>query len=82
MIWAETPRDVAEQSDIVFSMVTNTQAVEAITQGADGIIAGMTSGKIYVDMSTMRSGLQPGFGRAGRRNGRADARCPGFPARW
>ena len=53
MQWADSPRAVAEASDIVFSMVTNTYAVEAITQGDDGIIAGLSSGKIYVDMSTM-----------------------------
>lgn len=53
MEWGESPRDVAERSDIVFSMVTNTKAVNAITQGDDGIIAGLEAGKIYVDMSTM-----------------------------
>ncbi|MAS34019.1 MAG: hypothetical protein CL610_08425 [Anaerolineaceae bacterium] len=53
MAWADTPRQVAETSDIVFTMVTNTQAVEAVTQGDDGIMAGLTAGKIYVDMSTM-----------------------------
>lgn len=50
---ADTPREVAEKVDIVFSMVTNTKAVEAITQGTDGIIAGLSAGKVYVDMSTM-----------------------------
>jgi 3-hydroxyisobutyrate dehydrogenase-like beta-hydroxyacid dehydrogenase len=53
MHWADTPRQVAEAADITFSMVTDTQAVEAITQGKDGIIAGLGPGKIYVDMSTM-----------------------------
>ncbi len=53
MNWGETPRAVAEGADIVFSMVTDTKAVRAITQGPDGIIAGLGSGKIYVDMSTM-----------------------------
>ena len=53
MKWADSPREVAEQTDIVFSMVTNTKAVAAITQGPDGIIAGLRAGKIYVDMSTM-----------------------------
>lgn len=53
MTWADSPRDVASATDIIFSMVTNTQAVEAITQGEDGILAGLTPGKIYVDMSTM-----------------------------
>jgi 3-hydroxyisobutyrate dehydrogenase-like beta-hydroxyacid dehydrogenase len=53
MQWADSPRAVAKQADIVFSMVTNTKAVEAITQGPEGIIAGLSEGKIYVDMSTM-----------------------------
>ena len=53
MTWASSPKEVAETSDIIFSMVTNTQAVQAITQGADGILAGLSPGKIYVDMSTM-----------------------------
>ena len=51
--WAGTPREVAQASDIVFSMVTNTQAVQAITQGPDGVLAGLKPGKIYIDMTTM-----------------------------
>jgi len=53
MRWAETPRRVAEAVDITFSMVTNTHAVGAITQGPDGILAGLGPGKIYIDMSTV-----------------------------
>jgi 3-hydroxyisobutyrate dehydrogenase-like beta-hydroxyacid dehydrogenase len=53
MAWGESPRAVAEACDIIFSMVTNTQAVNAITQGDQGVIAGLIPGKIYVDMSTM-----------------------------
>jgi len=53
MKWAETPRNVAEAADITFSMVTNTEALEAVTGGADGIIAGLSAGKIYIDMSTV-----------------------------
>jgi len=53
MKWADSPRAVAEAADITFSMVTNTQAVQAITQGPDGILAGLQPGKIYIDMSTM-----------------------------
>ncbi len=53
LVLADSPREVAKQVDMVFSMVTNTKAVEDITQGPDGIIAGLSAGKIYVDMSTM-----------------------------
>ena len=50
--WAESPRAVAERSEIVFTMVTNTAAVKAVTDGPDGILAGLAPGKVYVDMST------------------------------
>jgi 3-hydroxyisobutyrate dehydrogenase-like beta-hydroxyacid dehydrogenase len=50
---AATPREAAEQSDVVFSMVTNTKALEAVTEGPDGILAGLGPGKVYVDMSTV-----------------------------
>jgi len=53
MKWGETPRSVAEAADITFSMVTNTEALEAVTGGTDGIIAGLSAGKIYIDMSTV-----------------------------
>ena len=52
MQWGDSPRDVAERSEIVFTMVTNTAAVRAVTDGPDGIIAGLRPGTIYVDMST------------------------------
>jgi 3-hydroxyisobutyrate dehydrogenase-like beta-hydroxyacid dehydrogenase len=53
MKWADTPRAAAEAADMVFSMVTNTQALEAVTGGPDGILAGLGAGKIYIDMSTV-----------------------------
>jgi 3-hydroxyisobutyrate dehydrogenase-like beta-hydroxyacid dehydrogenase len=52
MRWGATPREVAESSDIVFTMVTNTAAVRAVTDGPDGILAGLAPGKVYADMST------------------------------
>jgi len=52
-VWADSPRQVVEASDVTFSMVTNTKALDAITQGPDGVLAGLKAGKIYVDMSTV-----------------------------
>jgi 3-hydroxyisobutyrate dehydrogenase-like beta-hydroxyacid dehydrogenase len=51
--WADTPRAVAERSDIVFTMVTNTVALESVVEGPNGILAGLRPGKIYIDMSTV-----------------------------
>lgn len=53
MKWADTPRAVAESSEITFSMVTNTEALKAVTNGPDGILAGLGRGKVYIDMSTV-----------------------------
>jgi len=53
MKWADTPRGVAEKADIVFSMVTDSAALEAIASGADGIVAGLGPGKVLIDMSTV-----------------------------
>jgi 3-hydroxyisobutyrate dehydrogenase-like beta-hydroxyacid dehydrogenase len=55
--WRDTPREVAAAADVVFSMVTDDQALEAITSGPDGILAGLTAGKTYVDMSTVNPQL-------------------------
>ena len=53
MTWADTPREVAERSDIVFSMLTDAPAVEQVTSGPDGLLAGIKPGAIYADMSTI-----------------------------
>ena len=51
--WGESPRAVAEAAEITFSMVTDTPALEAVTSGTNGILAGLNAGKIYIDMSTV-----------------------------
>src|SRR5579863_4798268 len=53
MQWADTPRAVASVSDYTFAMVTNAAAIQAITEGSDGIVAGLSAGKIFIDMSTI-----------------------------
>lgn len=53
MQWGATPREVAQRSDVTFTMVTNTSALEAVTSGADGLLAGLGPNKIYCDMSTI-----------------------------
>ncbi len=53
MRWGESPRAVAQAVDIVFTMVTNTQALHNVFNGPDGILAGLGPGKVYIDMSTV-----------------------------
>src|SRR5262245_64544465 len=67
MKWADTPRGVAESSDVVFSMVTDSSALESIANGPDGIIAGLGPGKLWIDMST----VSPAASRARSEKARA-----------
>lgn len=53
MQWAESPRDVAAVSEVVFSIVTDARAVRSVAVGESGIIAGLPQGGIYLDMSTI-----------------------------
>ncbi len=53
MKWADSPRAVAEVADVVFTMVTNSAALNAVLNGADGLLAGLAPGKLHVDMSTV-----------------------------
>jgi 3-hydroxyisobutyrate dehydrogenase-like beta-hydroxyacid dehydrogenase len=53
MKWADSPRAVVEAADVTFSMVTNSAALGAVANGLDGFLAGITKGKILVDMSTV-----------------------------
>ncbi len=51
--WCDTPREVAEASGILFTSLPDDAALEAAASGPDGIVAGLTRGKIWVDVSTI-----------------------------
>ena len=53
MKWADTSREVAESSDVVLSIVTDADAVKNVALGPDGIISGLSSDGVYLDMSTI-----------------------------
>jgi 3-hydroxyisobutyrate dehydrogenase-like beta-hydroxyacid dehydrogenase len=53
MTWADSPRAVAEASDFTFAMVTNAAAIQSVTEGPDGLLAGLSAGKTFIDMSTI-----------------------------
>jgi 3-hydroxyisobutyrate dehydrogenase-like beta-hydroxyacid dehydrogenase len=53
LIWLDTPREVTAAADIVISMVTDDDALDAIADGPDGLLAGLRPGAVYIDMSTV-----------------------------
>lgn len=57
----DSPRAVAEQSDVVITMLPDTPHVEAVLFGDDGVAAGLTEGKVVVDMSSISPGATAEF---------------------
>jgi 3-hydroxyisobutyrate dehydrogenase-like beta-hydroxyacid dehydrogenase len=53
MRWADSPGAVAEAADFTFSMVTNSAALAAVTDGPEGILAKLSANKVLIDMSTV-----------------------------
>ncbi len=53
MKWADSPRAVAEQSEIVFCIVTDDEAVREVALGEDGVLSGLKKGGVFIDMSTI-----------------------------
>ena len=53
MKWGDTPRAVAGAADVLFVMVTDSNALEGVSGGPDGFLAGLAKGKVVVDMSTV-----------------------------
>ena len=51
-VWADSPREAAEASEIVFTSLPGPTEVEAVGLGEDGILEGMSEGKVYFDLST------------------------------
>jgi 3-hydroxyisobutyrate dehydrogenase-like beta-hydroxyacid dehydrogenase len=53
MIWVDSPREAAQAGEIVISSVADNDALQGITGGSDGVLAGLSADQVYVDMSTV-----------------------------
>src|SRR5207342_932758 len=51
--WCDTPRALAEAADIVFTSIPDDGALDEVASGPDGILAGLRTGKTWVDLSTV-----------------------------
>jgi 3-hydroxyisobutyrate dehydrogenase len=77
----KSPRAVAEASDAVFSMVTDSAALRAIALGPEGVIAGLRAGAVWAEMSTVGPEVTRELGEAVAARGAAliDAPVSGSP---
>jgi len=64
LVLEKSPRAVAEASDAVFSMVTDSTALRAIALGPDGVVAGLRPGAVWAEMSTVSPDVTRELGRA------------------
>jgi 3-hydroxyisobutyrate dehydrogenase len=67
--WAETPKAVAQASDVTFSIVGYPTDVESVVLGEDGLLAGCREGSIIVDMTTSEPSLAARIAREAEKIG-------------
>lgn len=74
--WADSPRAVAQAADVVFTMVTDSVALDAITSGPHGLLEGLSAQKIFIDMSTVSPATTRTVSRQARERGAEMLDCP------
>jgi 3-hydroxyisobutyrate dehydrogenase-like beta-hydroxyacid dehydrogenase len=82
MGWANTPRELAQSVDVLFTMLTNTAAIEAVADGPDGVLAGLREGAVWADISTISPNASVALAERVRAAGASFLDCPvsGSPA--
>jgi 3-hydroxyisobutyrate dehydrogenase-like beta-hydroxyacid dehydrogenase len=82
MGWAETPRELAGSVDVLFTMLTNTAAIETIAEGENGVLAGLRPGTVWADISTIAPDVSVALAARVEETGARFLDCPvsGSPA--
>ena len=75
-VWADGPKAVAEQSDVVFTIVGFPSDVREVVLGPDGALAGCEAGNVLVDMTTSEPSLAVEIYDAARAKGVASVDAP------
>src|SRR5688572_2896322 len=52
---AATPAELAARSEAIITILTDASAIEAVYNGKDGLLSGSVTGKLFMEMSTVRS---------------------------
>ncbi len=67
--WAGSPAEVGGQSDLVISMLSTPEVVQAVASGEDGLLNGLAAGKIWADCSTTNPSFVRSMGEQAAANG-------------
>lgn len=74
--WADSPRQVAEASEVIFTIVGYPSDVREVILGADGALAGCSGGEVIVDMTTSEPSLAVEIADAASARGVASVDAP------
>ena len=82
MKWGDSPKSVAQAADVVFVMVTDSKALDGVSDGPDGFLAGIRPGSVIIDMSTVSPAVSRTVAEKVRKLGgdMVDAPVSGSPA--
>jgi 3-hydroxyisobutyrate dehydrogenase len=69
--WRDTPRELAEAAEIVFTSLPDDEALESAASGPNGILAGLAADKVWVDVSTVSPRVSRGLAERARERGAA-----------
>ncbi len=73
---AATPLQLAASSETIITILTDAGAIDAAYRGKDGLLSGNVSGRLFIEMSTVRPGTQSALAADVRRKGAAMVECP------
>jgi 3-hydroxyisobutyrate dehydrogenase len=73
---ARSPAELAASCDVIISMLFDAPAVAAVYRGAEGLLSADIAGKLFIDMSTVRPGVEQELAAAVEAKGAAFLECP------
>ncbi|WP_183566801.1 NAD(P)-dependent oxidoreductase [Mucilaginibacter sp. SP1R1] len=66
---ASSPKQLIQQTDVVFIMISNDEAISQLFNGPDGLLSAGASGKIIINMSTVSPGISKEVAALSREQG-------------
>ena len=73
---ADTPKDLADRSEVIITLLTDADAIDHVYKGAHGLLAGDSHDKLFIEMSTVRPEVQVALAKVVRASGGRFVECP------
>jgi 3-hydroxyisobutyrate dehydrogenase len=73
---AATPAELAQQVEVIITILTDAAAIDAVYNGAHGLLAGNVRGKLFIEMSTVRAETEIALAEKVRGKGASFVECP------